>query len=294
MTERWNGERAMNLRTKVTTRINLAAALVGFTLALAGCDRLKAENAPNALEIVQVQVLSAGDCSVPGFASMLTRSGGTLDVYLPDNSYPPYKLPLLVANNLSSAGGSTAEEMNNITLTHFSIELSASGMSWGSTCPSTFDSETFTTHLAPGASAGHLVEIITSHHAQCLLAALNPQRTDPSPRHVLVTAKIWAKGSHGGTTIQSAPFIYPVDVCTGCLQTDYTDAALIPYRYPADVPLCASLSGTNKYQGGACAAPGQDDTILCCAVTMSINSVATDVAVCPGVFTGTASTTTTP
>jgi hypothetical protein len=232
-----------------------------------------------------VQVLSGGDCSVPGTATTLHRTSGTLDLALPDGSTPPYYLPVLVVNNLDSVGGSTAEEMNNIDLNHFTIELSAPGVTWNDSCPATFDTQSMTGTIPPGGSVGAGLDVITSAHSQCL-------QTQVPTSHISVTAKIRAKGRHGGTGIESAPFIYSIDVCAGCLQTAYTDPALVAYRYPADTPMCASLVGSNPYSGDPCFPPGQDATIFCCAITQTVGKATQDVALCPGVFEGTTSTST--
>jgi len=265
-------------------RLALRTTAGWIALLSLSCGSWKAEEALNALKIVQAQSLdgSEGGCVVSGTATETFRTGGTLDVYLPDNSYPPYVLPLLVANNLGTAGGSTATEMNNITLTHFTVTLSAPGMTWPDACPATFDSEQFTILLAPGSTAGYAVPIIRSQHSACLLAALNPQ-PNQDPQYVLVTAKIVAKGTHGGTSIESSPFLFGVDVCTGCLQDGYTDPALIIYRYPAGYPACNALSGTNPYPGDPCLAPGQDVPILCCGF---VDASGNARAVCPAVPTG--------
>ncbi len=281
----------MKLSSSLVKWIDWSVGLSAIACAFVACGRFEATDAYTALQITQVQVLSSSDCNVPGTPTSLTRTGGILDVYLPDGSHPPYMLPVLVTNNLLSAGGSTAQEMNNITLTHFTVQLSADGVSWGDSCPATFDSENFSSLLSPGGAVGHLVTIITSHHSQCLLAALNPQ-PGQMPQHLLVQARIWAKGHHGGTSIQSAPFDFAVDVCSGCLQTEYTDPAVVPYRYPADIPMCASLTGSNPYTGDPCMAPGQDQPIFCCGVTTVINNASTNIALCPGVFTGKTSTAT--
>jgi hypothetical protein len=266
-------------------------------LGLGTCNSIKATDAFTALQIMQVQVIDGTDCSVPGTATTKYRTQGVLDVGLPDSlfndppEFHPYWLPLLVVNNLASEGITKAEEMNNITLTHFSVELSAPGVSWDKNlCPSTFDSQPMTVLLSPGSSTGTSLYVITAAHAQCLQSQVPPQ-------HLTVTAKITAKGRHGGTGIESAPFTFPVDVCVGCLQTDYASPDLIPYRYPANMPMCSSLSGTNPYTGSACGSPGQDKTVFCCGLTISTGkpdagAVQKDIAICPGVFTGSTSTST--
>jgi len=258
-----------------------AAIAFGFV----ACARIDASDAFTALQIKQVQVLSGGDCSIPGTPTTLFRDHGVLDLDLPDGSTPPYYLPVLIANNMDSAGGSKASEMNNMTLSHFTIELSAPGVTWNDACPSTFDTQTITDVIPPGGSVGAGFNIITAAHAQCL-------RPQVSAAHLSVKATIKAKGRHGGTSIESAPFIYTVDVCAGCLQRAYTDPALVPFRYPADTPMCSSLVGSNPYSGDQCLPPGQDAPIFCCAMTQTVNKVSKDLAVCPGVFTGTAATST--
>jgi hypothetical protein len=265
----------------------LACACAAVAFVFVACGRLTAADAYNALQIAQVQVLSGGECSVPGTPTTLHRTGGVLDLDLPDGSTPPYYLPVLVVNNLVSAGGSKADEMNNITLSHFSVELSAPGVNWGTSCPATFDTKSFSDTIPPGGSDGASLDIITAAHSQCL----QPQIPASG---LLVTAKIWAKGRHGGTGIESAPFVFTVTLCKGCLQTAYTKPALVPYRYPADTPLCEwfDAKDTNPYPGNECFAPGQDATILCCAVTEKIGTVTQEVAVCPGTFTGDKSTST--
>jgi hypothetical protein len=262
-------------------------SITAIALGLVACGRLLATDAFTALEIKQVQVLSGGDCTVPGEPTSSHRTSGTLDLALPnfDLSPPHYYLPVVVANNLASLGGSTAEEMNNITLTHFTVELSAPNVVWSNSCPATFDTQSFTDLIAPGGTVGASLDVITPSHSRCILPYVPAE-------DLVVTAKIWAKGRHGGTSIESAPFVFPIDVCKGCLQQNYTDPALVVYSYPADYPLCASLTGVNPYMGDPCLSPGQDANILCCGVSTTVNGVAQISAKCPAVFTGATSTAT--
>lgn len=260
-----------------------ATGYAAIAVSVVACGRMLANDADLALQITQVQVLSGGDCTVPGTKTSLYRSQGVLDLDLPDGSTPPYYLPVHVANNLESVGGSKAEEMNNIALHHFTIELSAPGVSWGADCPTTFDTAPVSITIPPGGSVGSSMHVLTYSHSQCL----QPQ---VPAEGLSVTAKIWAKGRHGGTSISSAPFIYSITVCKGCLQVDYTEPALVAFRYPANTPMCASLLGGNKYSGDPCLPPGQDKTIFCCGITQTVGTSTRDVALCPGVFTGTTST----
>ena len=235
-----------------------------------------------ALQIVQVQVLSGGDCTVPKAPTSMHRSSGTLDLALSDGSAPPYFLPVAVANNLDSSSSTPATEMNNLTLTHFTVELSAPSVVWPSSCPATFDTQAVANLLAPRTTAGVSLDVITPSHARCLLPYVTAVP-------LLVTATISAKGRHGGTSIASSPFVFPIEVCAGCLQQGYSDPALKPYQYPAAPPLCSTLTGGNPYTGDPCLPPGQDAQILCCVLPSTTGGTPKDVAACPGVFTGTAS-----
>ena len=240
-------------------------------------------DAYTALQIVQVQVLSGGHCAVPSVPTSKHQSSGTLDLALPDSSAPPYYLPVVVANNLDSTSSAPATEMNSLTFTHFTVELSAPNVDWTSACPATFDTPAVTDLLGPRTTAGVSLSVITPAHAQCLLPYV-------AGTPLLVTATIWAKGRHGGTTIVSLPLVYPIEVCAGCLQQGYSDPTLRPYQYPAVPPLCSALTGDNPYTGDPCLPPGQDAQILCCALPSTSGGPTKDVVVCPGVFTGVAST----
>jgi hypothetical protein len=286
MTKQWkrlriSGEAAKQTALSTMARAAVAGCLLATGLDLLSCQSWKAEEAANSLQIVQTQAISGTppNCVVSATASTSYQTKGTLDVFLPDNSFPPYLLPLLIMNNMDSVGGTKGTEMNNITLTHFTVTLSAPGMTWSDSCPATFDSDPFTVPLLPGASTGYGVYIIRQQHSICLAAALDPQPSDENPRHILVTAKVKAKGVHGGTTIESAPFTYVVDVCTGCLQDSYSDPALMIYNYNAGYPACAALTA-NPYPGLACLPPGQDAPILCCGY---VDAKGEKRAICPAV-----------
>jgi hypothetical protein len=253
---------------------------VGITLlvlTLVACDGIWATDALTALEIKQVQVLDPSDCSVPGEATSAHRVEGVLDVDLPhraaeENAWP-YYLPVVVINNLAAQGKTIAEEMNNITLTHFTVKLSGPSGVFApeNGCPDTFDTRSFSFRLTPGSSTGAALDALTANHAVCLRNAVLP---------VVVTASIRAKGRHGGTTVESAPLVYPITVCAGCEQQGYAAPDVLTYTYP-NYPFCAALasSTTNPYSGNPCLSPGQDAKILCCALPDS-------TPVCPGVFTG--------
>ena len=246
-----------------------------WVLGVLTCARYEATGTVSALQIVQVQTVGAADCVVAGSPTPQTYTHGTFDVYLPDGVFRFYFLPVVVTNNLDSIGGTKATEMNNIVLSNFSVELSAPGVTWTSSCPATFDTDRFTRVLAPGGgSFGTYVKVVTPFHAQCLLEALPASASTD----ITLSVTLRAKGDHGGTAIKSAPFSYSIDVCAGCLQKGYRTASLARFEYPNYAP-CAALTGTNPYAGNPCLSPGEDEKILCCGLPGG-------TVLCPAVPTG--------
>jgi len=220
-----------------------------------------ATDASPRLQIKASAVLSAGDCSVPGTATTLFRDHGILDLALPDGSTPPTTFRAC-RQHLGFLGGSAAEEMNNITLHHFDIALSAR------VSPGTIR----VLHHQHGGSSVTIAPV-----AQLARRWIHHSR----PLSVSAVADSLSRpGGHGEDHGERPPrrdgnqkraLRFTVDVCAGCLQADYADPALAPYRYPANVPMCASFAGSpNPYMGDACLPHGQDKTIFCCGITENI------------------------
>jgi hypothetical protein len=88
--------------------------------------------------------------------------------------------------------------MNNIDLSHFSIELSAPGVTWNASCPATFDTQTITDTIPPGGSVGAWMYIITS----CPLPV--PAAADP-PTRLSVTARSRQKAVTAGRASKARP-----------------------------------------------------------------------------------------
>jgi len=239
---------------------SFAAVAMLMASTLASCDGIWAKDAYTALQIKQAQSL-ADDCVIPGEPTSTYKPDGMLDVALPDGVARPYKLPLSILNAMAAVGKNLAEEMNNVTLESFTVELSgdwynnagvAASISWSDLCPQRFDYPMGTLRMDPGQFLGVRIDAMQSGHAACL-------RQLPL-YYAEVTAKITAKGRHGGSSIQSAPFKFVIKVCKGCLQTDYTNPEIASLN--GALPQCASLV-TNPYLGGCFI--GQDKPILCCS-----------------------------
>jgi hypothetical protein len=273
--------------------------LVGVFLSLAACV---IDDGPTGLLIVQDQWIQSGtgttDCTVPVEPTATRRVEGVLDVAVLSKNSTRYYLYPVVENLLEPLSGQTSgtaslvEEMNNIIMKSFHVKLdvatsAGTSIPWDAGCPGEFDSPVDTWHLAPASTISEIVEIIRPCNAAPLFDSL---QAAPSGSSITVTATIRAKGHLGSSDIESPPFTFPVQVCYGCLQMEYSDPAAAQFSFPA-IPQCSALT-VNPYTGNPCN-PAQDGTILCCALGVDAQGHATGV-LCPAVPMPAAPTDTTP
>jgi hypothetical protein len=261
---------------------NLATVTMVAALGMASCDGIWAKDAYTALQIAQAQVLKKGECTaVPAEPTSLYQSAGILDIAVPDGSTRPYQLGLSIFNAMESAGKTPAEEMNNITLESFVVELAGdwydssgvpASITWDEVCPQKFEYPVGTVRLSPGGYAGTLIEAMRAGHTYCLQRLSQLYQAD-------ITATIKAKGRHGGTSIVSAPFKFRIQACRGCLQTEYREAMLASLN--GALIQCDELETANDYPDGCFL--GQDTTFLCCSTTSS-NPAPSEV-LCPAIST---------
>jgi hypothetical protein len=261
---------------------NLATVTMVAALGMASCDGIWAKDAYTALQIKQAQVLKEGECTVPAEPTSLYQSAGILDIAVPDGSTRPYQLGLSIFNAMESAGIAPAEEMNNITLESFVVELAGdwydssgvpAAIPWDDVCPQKFEYPVGTVRLSPGGYAGTLIEPLREGHTYCLQRLSQLYQAD-------ITATIKAKGRHGGTSIVSAPFKYRIEACKGCLQTGYDEEQLATLN--GALIQCETIESVNdKYRGGCYL--GQDRMFLCCSTTSS-NPAPSEV-LCPAIST---------
>ncbi len=243
--------------------------LVPLALALLGC----VENG-RPLVIVQAQepATTAGACGT-AIEQAGAKQEGVLDVAL-DQDYP-YLLHPLVESRLPSLVENQIE-LNQIVLTAAEIEIEPPpglAVPWTPSCAAKFDMA-LSLKLLPQATGSGPLEIIRPCHT-ALFRDLFKKGKLPwnGGERIRFHASVRLKGRHGGTTISSDPFTFPVRVCYGCLQSGYDDPDYQQFSV-VNVPRCSKLTSGNPYPGNACN-PGQDKgPILCCAKD-------NDAVVCP-------------
>lgn len=180
--------------------ICLAAA--GAGLSSTGCVDERA------FSIIQNQVPETG-CVIPGDQSDLYRPSGVLDL----RGRQGYVLFPLIRNDLPATTSIDQQpERNRIYLRRFEIDLEILGPT---TQPIPSDMLSFSVpisaEMAPGQLRSSSVEIIPD--------ALVPLLAVPDGGRSTVVATVKVVADHNGSNIESTEFIYPVELCSGCLVT---------------------------------------------------------------------------
>jgi hypothetical protein len=259
------------------------AGLLGTT----GCT----VDGPQALLIVQTESPDTTTCAAPAKAGEARLVSSVYDVAL-DRLYP-YRMYPVVTNQLASFVGSGkggADEANNVSLTGFRVQIApppgVGAIPWAAGCPGEFDWDLETHLIPPAGTVGTIVEAIRYCHVPVLRAQFQNKvagfDSDMSAE-VILRVTLRAKGKHGTSDLESAPFSFPIHVCYGCLQTGYSQPGYAQYNFP-NVPACEVLT-TNPFPGNLCD-PAQDARILCCKDK-------TSGIICPAVPNPTSTSTTT-
>lgn len=247
-----------NDSTKRWVAVVLGPLALGATL-LGGCVE-----ANPGLVIVQAQapVIKDNACEIPAERTNNRIGSGVFDVAL-DKHYP-YELYPLIKNNLPDL--TEGLNPNRVTVTAYQVRIEPPptiNVAWRADCPAQFDHPT-TVDLNSGDEKSDIAEVMRPCHSKLLreLFATGKLSTDLSEQ-IRFRVIVKAKGRHGGTTITSDPFEFPIRVCYGCLQVGYPDPAFVDFSFPTVVS-CNQLS-QNPYVGNVCN-PAQDfGPILCCA-----------------------------
>jgi hypothetical protein len=194
----------------------------------AGCTTESGES----MVILQNQVPEAG-CVIPGGATPTFRSRGVIDVESGDG----YVFTPVVQSRVEGDDRLIAVRGADVELTFPEGDFSADeGL--------TRFSQAFSGTIEPGGSAGFGFIIIP----RGLLDRIGDDLG--SGGSMQVTAEVVVFGDLNGGDVESVPFIYPVDVCEGCLKIDNGDCGALP-------------EGFEPSQGGECNLL-QDAIVDCC------------------------------
>jgi hypothetical protein len=231
---------------------------------------------PTALMIQQNQIpMSAnGLCVIPAERTNTVVGRGIFDVSLVGYGYEMYPLLTNTAPDLSHGG----YDPNRVEVSGFEVEIKAPPslmVAWTAACPARFD-YAFQTAVAPKQDVGSYVEVMRPCHAAVIRDLFKSGKLSANPENdVVFNAVIRARGTHGGKTIHSDYFQFPIQVCYGCLQRGIVVGGQ-NYDFPR-VPPCATLI-SHPYTGNTCNIAQDRGPVLCCA----LDDAGTQLE-CPGV-----------
>lgn len=207
-----------------------SCALASVALLLGACTEGGAT-----LVIVQNQVPEEG-CSVSTDLGTF-RARGLIDV----NSDQGYLFTPAVQSVLNEANSETGtQRIVFVEGAEVSLTL-PEGTGVGAT---TF-TQRFSGSIFPQGISTFAFEIVPAE----VLASLRGS-TSPGDR-VVAEAEITLFGTLEGSEIESQPYVYPVEICNGCVAT-------------FDLGLCSELPAGYEATGGICVAYQDTDSVECC------------------------------
>ena len=233
-----------------TLRRPLSLVAVLWPLVFAACGRV-----PGQFEILNDQVpqISGNSCSIPVDPTVY-QGEGTLDISIVRGDFQSaYFVFPLIENNLPSSSSNSSIDPNEIQLSGFQIDIAPIGAPPPTSVQDVFDGGPLVHYQIPwsggvGSGGGQLSAIVAAFPVGLAqkLAATGGIGQDPS---LTVDLTIQALGTtNTGTHMQSDPFHFPVQVCSGCLV--------------ASVSPCSSPAGSGNL-GNTCN-PAQDLPVDCC------------------------------
>ncbi len=239
-----------------TLRRPLSLVAVLWPLVFAACGRV-----PGQFEILNDQVpqISGASCTIPVDTGHY-NGAGTLDISIVrDDFQSAYFVFPLIENNLPSSSSNSTLDPNEIQLSGFQVDIAPIGApppdpTKADLIKALFDGGPLVHYQIPWsggiASGGGHLSAVTAAFPVALaqqLAAVGGFGVVPS---LTVDLTIQALGTtNSGTHMQSDPFHFPVQVCSGCLVANV----------PPSCPLTAAPANT----GNSCN-PAQDIPVDCC------------------------------
>ena len=233
-----------------TLRRPLSLVAVIWPLCFAACGRV-----PGQFEILNNQVpqISGAGCSIP-VDPTIYQGEGTLDISIVRGDFQSaYFVFPLIENNLPSSSSNSSIDPNEIQLSGFQVDVAPIGATPPASIQGVFNGGPQVHYQIPWsggiASGGGQLSAIVAAFPVALaqqLAAAGGIGADPS---LTVDLTIQALGTtNSGTHMQSDPFHFPVQVCSGCLVASV-----------APCPLKAAPANL----GNSCN-PAQDRRVDCC------------------------------
>jgi hypothetical protein len=229
-------------------------AAVMFSLGFAACGRV-----PGQFEILndQVPTSSGGGCSVPVNPSVY-QGEGTLDLSIvrPEFGAAYFVFPLIENNLPSSKSGSL--DPNEIQLSGFQVDIK-----WIDAPPTTSIQTVFTDNAGGalvhfqipwsggvGSGGGQLSASVAAFPVGLAQKLVDAGGIGTTPS-LTVELQVQALGTtNSGTDMQSDPFKFPVQVCSGCLVASVAPCTSTTTPVPAgcnpaqDVPVdCCTENG---------------------------------------------------
>lgn len=182
----------------------------------------------------QVPNGEGGDCTIPTAAGNEFRQSGRMDVTAPE--FATYEFYPVVESRLESLGD---DLQRTISIRGAEITLSEEGGGFSDSFTRLFSGS-----LPPGGQGTFLVDLLDAGHLDELAGGLG------AGDRTTVVAEVVIFGDVSGGEIESDPFLYPIDLCNGCLIADLGACDTIPEGFVAD-------------SGGECN-PFQDSNVECC------------------------------
>lgn len=238
----------MNASPTFRRPVSLVAVI--WPLVLAACGRV-----PGQFEILNNQVpeISSNSCAIP-VDPMVYQGEGTLDISIVRGDFQSaYFVFPLIENNLPSSSSNSTIDPNQIQLSGFQVDIAPIGGAPSPSIQAVFDGGPLVHYQIPwsggvSSGGGQLSAVVAAFPVGLAqkLAAAGGIGVGPA---LTVNLTIQALGTtNSGTHMQSDPFHFPVQICSGCLVANV-----------APCPFTAAPANT----GNSCN-PAQDLPVDCC------------------------------
>jgi hypothetical protein len=217
-------------------------ACLGFALVAAGCS---ATTGDDGMIILNNTAAPAGTCEFTGQTGQPFLAHGVVDTLSPVG----YQMAPLIASKITATSDQTLQR--TIQLRGAYVDLSVVG---GTDVTLPDDAQHFQQLVSGSVLPGGTVNVGFGLIPVDALEAI-AQASPTSDVEVQATVRVW--GTLGGGEVDSAPFIFPVTVCTGCVVRSLGAC-------PMAVPDTDVANSCNPYQDGVYDCCTEPDGSLTC------------------------------